>query len=145
PPMSNHEVYEEALGLTRPWFVEAVTLDRANERLLIHLDFETGATFNCGSCGAAGRKAYDTSVKEWRHLDFLGHQAFLCGPSPRVDCPTCGIRQAQLPWARRWQRLTVPFEELVVTMAREMPMVAVSRLLNEHETRLRRVVVSYEE
>lgn len=143
--MPHHEVYEEALGLTRPWFVEAITFDRPNDRLLIHLDFVTGATFHCGSCGAAGRKAYDTAFKEWRHLDFLGHQTFLCGPSPRVDCPTCGIRQAKLPWARRWQRLTVPFEELVVTMAREMPMVAVSRLLREHETRLRRVVVSYGE
>ena len=143
--MAESGIFEDALGLERPWYVDRIRFENTTRKLLIDLDFEAGATFTCGSCGAGGCKAYDTAPKQWRHLDFLGHPAFLCGPSPRVECPACGIRQAELPWARRWQRLTVPFEELVVTLAREMPMVAVSRLLGEHDTRLRRVVINYED
>ncbi len=139
--MEDHnEVFESALGLSRPWYVDRISFDHERRMLLIHLDFEAGGTFTCGSCGSGGRKAYDTIPKQWRHLDFLGHRAFLCGPSPRVQCPTCGIRQAVLPWADRRQRLTRSFQEMVVAMAREMPMVAVARLVGEHDTRLRRVV-----
>lgn len=103
-----------------------MTLDPVDRLTIIHVDFEAGGTFTCGACGAGGRKAYDTKHKEWRHLDFLGHRTFLRGPSPRVKCASCGIRQAELPWARSRQRLTLPFEEMVVSLAREMPVRAVA-------------------
>ena len=48
-----------------------------------------------------------------------------------------------LPWARERQRLTLPFEEMVVSLAREMPVRAVARLLGEHDTRLTRVLDRY--
>ncbi|MYA65032.1 MAG: transposase family protein [Gemmatimonadetes bacterium] len=37
------------------------------------------------------------------------------------------IKQAALPWARRRQRLTLAFEEVVVSLVQEMPIRAVSR------------------
>ena len=49
------------------------------------------------------------------------------------------------PWARRRLKLTLPFEEMVVSLAREMPIGAVSRLVGEHDTRLRRVVNRHRE
>ena len=138
-------VFEQALNLDWPWYVDRIRFDDESRMLLIHLDFERGGTFTCGACGAAGCKAYDTVRKQWRHLDFFHYRTFLQGQSPRVVCPSCGIRQAVVPWARRHQRLTQSFEEMVVSLAREMPMRAVSRLVGEHDTRLRRVVVNYED
>lgn len=138
-----NQVFEQALGLEWPWYVDRIRFDGESRLLLIHLDFEAGGTFTCGACGAVGCKAYDTTLKRWRHLDFLGYRAFLQGPSPRVDCSSCGIRQALLPWARERQRLTLPFEEMVVSLAREMPVRAVARLLGEHDTRLTRVLDRY--
>ena len=137
------QVFEQALALEWPWYVERIWFDEESRMLLIHLDFEPGGTFTCGSCGTAGCKAYDTVRKQWRHLDFFGYRTFLHGLSPRVECPSCGIRQAVLPWARRRQRLTLSFEEMVVSLAREMPIRAVARLVGEHDTRLRRVVKHY--
>ena len=139
-----NEVFEQALDLDWPWYVERVVFDEPGGRILVYLDFESGGTFDCGSCGAEDCKAYDTIRKQWRHLDFFHYQTYLMGLSPRVDCPECGIRQAALPWARSRQRMTLPFEEMVVSLAREMPMRAVSRLLGEHDTRLRRVVNHYQ-
>ena len=63
-------------------------------------------------------------------------------PSPRVECPSCGVRQAELPWARVRRRLTRGFEEYVAMLAREMPVRAVARVVGEHDTRLSRVVKS---
>lgn len=136
-------VFEQALDLEWPWYVDRVSADPVDRLILIHLDFEAGGTFTCGACGTGRCKAYDTVPKQWRHLDFLGYRTFLYGPSPRVDCSSCGIRQALLPWARERQRLTLPFEEMVVSLAREMPVRAVARLLGEHDTRLSRVLSYY--
>lgn len=137
------EVFEQALNLEWPWYVDEVTFDAGNRILLIHLDFETGGVFTCGTCGDPDCKAYDTAPKQWRHLDFFNCQTYLHGPSPRVICPSCGVRQAELPWARRRQRLTLSFERMVVSMAREMPVRAVSRLLGEQDTRIGRIVRHY--
>ena len=140
-----HELFTEALGLQWPWYVERQALDVPKRRLNLYLDFEAGGTFRCGVCGTRGCKAYDTVLKRWRHLDFFHYQTFVTAPSPRVQCPYCGVRQAHLSWTRRRKRLTVLFEEFVVNLAREMPVRAVSRIVGEHDTRLWRIVNEYME
>lgn len=140
-----NEIFEHVLNLEWPWYVDRIGFDGQERTLKVHLDFAQGGTFTCGSCGTEGCKAYDTYLKQWRYLDFFRCRTFLRGPSPRVDCPSCGIKQAALPWARRRQRLTVAFEEMVVALAKEMPMRSVSRLVGEHDTRLWRVVNHYME
>ena len=123
--------------------MERTAFDAEERRLDIHLNFEVGGTFACGSCGAEGCKAYDTKWRRWRHLNFFQHQAYLHAPAPRVQCPSCGVRQARLPWARPRSGFTLLFEALVVAMASEMPTMAVARIVGEHDTRLWRVVRHY--
>lgn len=135
-----NELFSEALELQWPWYVERHAHDATKRRLNLYLDFEAGGTFRCGACGTEGCKAYDTVLKRWRHLDFFHYKTFVNAPSPRVECASCGVRQAHLSWARRRRRLTVPFEEFVVRLAREMPVRAVSRIVGEHDTRLWRIV-----
>ena len=108
-------LFEQALGLKRPWYVERTEFDAESRRLDLYLNFEAGGTFGCGPCGGEGCTAYDTAAKQWRHLNFFQHQAFLHAPSPRVDCPECGIRQARLPWARPRSGFTLLFEALALT------------------------------
>ncbi len=98
--MKRTRLFAQVPGLERPWYVESTAFDAGERRLDIHLNFEVGGTFACGACGSEGCKAYDTALKEWRHLDFFRHRACLHAPSPRVKCPECGVRQARLPWAR---------------------------------------------
>ena len=102
--------------------------------------FEAGGLFECGGCGGGGCKAYDTVRKRWRHLNFFQHEAFLHAPAPRVQCPSCGVRMARVPWARPRSGFTLLFEALVVTMAAQMPVRAVGRIIGEHDTRLWRIV-----
>ena len=138
--MDEHGLIEEALDLEWPWYVEGTLLDHESRELVVHLDFERGGTFACRACGTADCKAYDTATKRWRHLDFMGYRTILEVPSPRVACPSCGVRQAELPWAWARHRLTRDFEEHVVMLAREMSVRAVARVVGEHDTRLLRVL-----
>ena len=141
--MDEDGLFGQALGLERPWFVERTLLDDERRQIVVCLDFERGGTFTCRGCGNTGCKAYDTAEKRWRHLDFLGYRTILQAPSPRVECSSCGVRQAELPWTRPNRKLTLLFEQFVVDLAKEMPVSAVARVVGEHDTRLWRVVNHY--
>ena len=127
---------EQTLEIAPPWYVESVGLDRAAGVFSVHLNFERGGTFTCGSCDLDGCKAYDTCFRRWRHLDFFEYRTFLYAPSPRVKCPRCGIRQARLPWARARGGFTQNLERLLADLAEDLPMTSIARFLGEHDTRL---------
>ena len=75
-------------------------------------------------------------MKRWRHMDFFEYRTFLHAPSPRVTCPTCGIRRARIPWARPRSGFTRDLEGFVAAMAEDFPVTTVARILGEHDTRL---------
>jgi len=141
--MRDTTLMQQALGLTPPWTVVRSDFDTAAGRLDVEIDFTPGSRFACPTCGAADCPAYDTQRKTWRHLNFFQHQAYLHARVPRVRCETCGIRQVNVPWARPDSGFTLLFEAMVMTMVSAMPVKAVARIVDEHDTRLWRVVHHY--
>ncbi|MFL5287136.1 MAG: ISL3 family transposase [Rhodopila sp.] len=143
--MRDTTLMQQALGLTPPWTVVRSDFDTEAGRLDVEIDFTPGSRFACPNCGAADCPAYDTQRKTWRHLNFFQHQAYLHARVPRVRCETCGIRQVNVPWARPDSGFTLLFEAMVMTMVSAMPVKAVARIVDEHDTRLWRVVHHYVE
>lgn len=141
--MRDVELFGAALGLVWPWKVESVVFNEEAGRLDVALNYERGGTFRCPRCGRGGCKAYDSTWKEWRHLNFFQYEAYLHAPVPRVECPEHGIKQVEVPWARSGSGFTLLFEALVMALVREMPVAAVGRLVGEHDTRLWRIVKHY--
>lgn len=139
------ELFQQALGLERPWRVVGYEFLPAQRRLTLSIDFEPGETFLCPDCGRGGCKAYDTSEKTWRHLNFFQHEAYLQARVPRVQCPEHGVKQAEVPWARPGSGFTLLFEALVLAMAAEMPVKAVAGLIGENDTRIWRILRHYVE
>lgn len=137
------ELFQAALGLVWPWKVESVVFSEEAERLDVSLDYERGGTFRCPECEREGCKAYDSTWKEWRHLNFFQYEAYLHAPVPRVECPEHGVKQVRVPWARPGSGFTLLFEALVMALVREMPVAAVGRIVGEHDTRLWRVLHHY--
>ena len=136
-------LFAQALGLEKPWTVDRITFSEADKRLDIYLDFSRGSKFTCPVCGRKDVPAYDTHRKSWRHLNFFQHQAYLHASEPRVKCPDCGVKNAQLPWARPDSGFSLLFEALIMVLARDMPVKAIARLLGEHDTRVWRVIQHY--
>ncbi len=112
--MRGVELFQLALGIEWPWRVERAEFDPKRKRLDIHIDVEPAGTFACPECGRTGCKAWDTSEKEWRHLNFFQHEAFLHVRTPRVKWPEHGVRYF---WA---------------THSRLAPIVRVARTLEKH-------------
>jgi transposase len=143
--MQDTDLFQMALGLFPPWLVESCTFDREQKQLDIYIDFSRGGEFACPECGHPGCKAYDTVDKVWRHLNFFEHVTYLHVRTPRVECPDCGIKQAQTPWAREGSGFTLLFEAFIMAMAKEMPVNAIARLVGEHDTRIWRILHHYVE
>jgi transposase len=143
--MPDADIFQLALGLSSPWFVERTAFDLERRRLDIHLDFDRGARFVCSGCGRADCAVHDRREHSWRHLDFFQHEAFLHARVPRTSCPDCGVRAAAVPWARAGSGFTQLFEALVLTLARDMPILAIARICHENDTRIWRIVHHYVE
>jgi len=56
---------------------------------------------------------------------------------------SCGVKLAKVPWARPGSGFTLLFEAMVLVLARQMPVRAMSRIVKEHDTRLWRVLDHY--
>lgn len=141
--MTESSLFAAALGLLPPWFVVRTEFSREKRQLDIFIDFEKGALFTCPACGGTG-KAYDTAEESWRHLNFFQHSAFLHARVPRIDCGNCkSVKKVDVPWARPGSGFTLLFEALVMAMAREMPVLAIAKMIGEHDTRLWRVIRHY--
>ena len=137
-------LFAAALGVAAPWNVTETTLSVADRRLDITIDFERGGRFSCPVCGQAV-PAYDTSQQTWRHLNFFQYAAYITARVPRTDCPECGAKSVEVPWARAGSGFTLVFEALVMWLAKQMPMAAVAQTVDEHDTRLWRIVHHYVE
>lgn len=120
--------FEAALGITDPWRVTGIHFDLAGKALTISIDFVAGSRFTVP--GVAGEHpVHDTVGKRYRHLNFFQHECYLEARVPRVRLPEGGVRQVEPSWAGRLSGFTLLFEALVMMLAREMPFVAVARLV----------------
>ena len=142
--MKDKELFQKAIGMD-PWVVVSYEFDSDKGRLDLELDFPPGQTFVCPECNTEGCKVYDTEKKSWRHLNFFQYEAYLHARVPRVDCRKCGVKLVRVPWARPGSGFTLLFEAVVMALAREMPVRAMSKILREHDTRLWRVLNHYVE
>jgi transposase len=71
-----NKLFETALGIASPWYVEGVDFDAARKVLTINVDFVAGTRFP--ATGVAGvHPVHDTRIKRLRHLNFFQHECFL--------------------------------------------------------------------
>lgn len=120
------KLFEAALGIASPWYINGVEFDAAKKTLSIAVDFVAGSRFTVPGIEGA-HPAHDTVTKRYRHLNFFQHECYLEVRVPRVRLPDGGIRQVEPDWAGRLAGFTLLFEALIMAMCREMTFAAVSR------------------
>ncbi len=122
------KLFEAALGIASPWYINGVEFDVAKKTLVIAVDFVAGSRFAVPGIEGA-HPAHDTVIKRYRHLNFFQHECHLEVRVPRVRLPDGGIRQVEPEWAGKLAGFTLLFEALIMAMCREMTFAAVSRLV----------------
>ena len=138
--MTSNELFQAALQLKGgPWRVVRSDFSGEPPTLEIVLDFARGSQFRCPQC-AELCGAYDSVKKRWRHLNFFQYRCELVAAVPRLHCPEHGVQLVSVPWASEGSGFTLLFEAFVMLLAQQMPVAAISRLVNEEDTRLWRLI-----
>lgn len=134
------EIFELALGLTAPWYVEKVEfITEGTERELhIHIDFKKGYKFEQGDGSSAS--AYDTKDRTWQHLNFFQHKCYLHARVPRVKNTEGKVELQNVPWARKNSGFTLLFEAYAMLLIEnEMPVSKAAKTVKVYPQRLWRV------
>jgi transposase len=139
------QLFKMALGLSEPWVVKQIEFSESAHQLELWLDFPAGSQFACPQCQEACG-VYDTAERSWRHLNFFEHKTFLHCRQPRVQCREHGVKTVEVPWARPGMGFTLLMEAFILVLIQGgMTVAQASRLIDEHDTRLWRVLQHYVE
>ncbi|CRF28915.1 Transposase [Mycobacterium tuberculosis] len=138
---------EELLHIPEPWYIHRICFNQALKQLDVYVKYREGTLFSCAECGAVHQPVKDHVAREpWRHLNFFEYPCYIHADLPRIKCGICNrILRAKVPWALDKERhyFTLWFDALIIKLAKDMPINAISRLLGEHDTRLWRILHHY--
>ncbi len=134
--MEDREIFSVGLGLVAPWEVlsQHLATEKKPQELPLELAADRGSLFPCPNCGKPC-PAHDFKELRWRHVNFFQHHCLLTAKVPRIRCPEHGVKRIVVPWARQDSHCTLLFEQVVMSLVREMPVAAAARLVGERDTR----------
>lgn len=126
--MRDTQLYQQILGLSDPWTVTSVELDRTAGSVQVQVEPRPDAQFSCPTCGKP-TPGYDRRTRRWRHLDTCQYTTILEASVPRLSCPEHGVVTVAVPWAEPGSGFTAMFEALVIDWLHEASIQAVARQL----------------
>jgi transposase len=100
----------------------AVTkVEETDECMLVHIDRLGKRLLRCGVCRERCMEVHDIRrEREWRDLSMRKLPLKLRYRPRRVECPRCGVRVEDFPWAEPWARVTTALFNAVAVLAREL-------------------------
>jgi transposase len=131
------EIFELAIGLKSPWFIENVEFKTEGDirELHININFTKGHKFE--QSDGSFKSAHDTLDRTWQHLDFFQHKCYLHARVPRVKNAEGKVTLQQVPWARKNSGFTLLFEAYAMLLIEnEMPVSKASKLVRVNPQRL---------
>jgi transposase len=120
--------YRQALGLSDPWKVSAVTLDTSARTLAIAVAYDDRKA-PCPECEASCSIHNLRERRSWRHLDMMQFTTTIHAQVPRTTCPTHGVKTIHIPWADAHSRCTLLFEAFAIEVLQATASVAQAQSL----------------
>ena len=120
--------------------------DPEKGKLDIWIDFARGSLFYFADVGLEIQgqfKAYDTTVKEWRHLNFFQYECHLHASIPRLELGEGRYRQATAPWEGLDNGVTLLFEAFTKEFVRVMPVHQVCKIFGDTDHKVSSLVKKY--
>jgi transposase len=138
----HNKLFETALGISTPWFIQGLDFDENKKLLVINIDFVAGTRF--AHPDAEGlHPVHDTQIKRLRHLNFFQHETVLEVRVPRVKLPDGGTRVVDPDWAGKLDGFTLLFEAMVLAFCRHMPFSVVAKMVGLSWHRVHAICTRY--
>jgi transposase len=164
--MITKELFQMALNITAPWFVKNLNFNEEEKRLDIYIDFKKGSTFSYDFVETKTEiidekeveikdesklkkerfedlKAYDTTNKKWRHLNFFEHECYIHARVPRVKLPNGKVKIIKTPWEGISNGFTLLFEALLMQLCSGMPVNKVASIARISDDKLWTMIDRY--
>lgn len=146
--MTQEELFATAIRVCEPWKITTINLDIQSGELNIEIDFAKGSVFEYidEQTGIKGSyKAFDTTLKTWRHMNFFQYRCFLHARVPRVDLENGKIKQVKTPWEGAVSGFTLLFEAFIIQLVKVMPVHQVCEIVGSYDAKLWNILKSYTE
>jgi len=104
--MEHPAIFAATLGLSHPWQIVSLAMEKESNRLDISIDFVGDCPSTCSAITAQGRPC-KVERETWFHDDFFNYKTFLHVRAPRPLCPDCWIALSKRPWSRSGSRFTL--------------------------------------
>jgi transposase len=96
-------------------------VEETDECMLVWIDQLGRRLLRCGVCRQRCLEVHDIrKEREWRDLSMRKLALKLRYRPRRVECPRCGVRVEDFPWAEPWARVTAALSNAVAVLAREL-------------------------
>jgi transposase len=96
-------------------------VEETDKYMLVHIDRLGKRLLRCGVCRERCREVHDIrKAREWRDLSMRKLALKLRYCPRRVECPRCGVRVEDFPWAEPWARVTTALSNAVAVLARDL-------------------------
>jgi len=114
--MKDTQLYEQLLGLSKPWSVEKVELALEAGTVTVHVQCDRSTVW--GDPEAPGERAHVHGWirREWRHLDTCQLETRIVAEVPRVKYKSGRVEEVAVPWAERYSRITRMMEGFVIQL-----------------------------
>ena len=96
-------------------------VEETDECMLVYIDRLGKRLLRCGVCRQRCLEVHDIrKEREWRDLSMRKLPLKLRYRPRRMECPRCGVRVEDFPWAEPWARVTTALSNAVAVLAREL-------------------------
>jgi transposase len=110
----SNELFNEILGLQKPWEVERVALSLEENEVTIYVKYNS-ITGICPECGNEC-SIYDIrKARKWRHLDICQLKTYIVASIPRIKCSEHKVKTIEIPWAESNNHFTYSFENFAIS------------------------------
>ena len=114
--MKDTQLYEQLLGLSKPWLVSQVELELEHSRITVHVKCDEGVVWGDPETGQDRAHVHGWVEREWRHLDTCQFETRIKARVPRLKYKSGRVEDAAVPWAERYSRITLMMEAFVVRL-----------------------------
>ena len=94
-------------------------VEQTGEQMTISIDRLGTRLLRCGVCRRRCRRVHSIrEERQWRDLSMRKATLILRYRPRRIDCPRCGVRVEDFPWAEPWARVTRALGNAMALLAR---------------------------
>ena len=114
--MKDTQLYEQLLGLSKPWSVGQVTIELELNRITVRVECDPDTYWVDPETGKDRAHVHGWVDRQWRHLNTCQLQTFVEARVPRLKYRSGRVEEAHVPWADRFSRVTRQMEVFVIEL-----------------------------